>query len=539
MAESVGEPRNALARILDIPHLARIVPHLQPELLHRVIERYGLEDCGELIALATSEQLSAVLDLDLWRSARPGLHEQLDAERFGAWLEVFVDAGAELAAERLAAMDVALMTAGFAQHIRVFDPASQLSQVTDDGDELPIRRLDDDHVVQELGGYIVLPRRPEWWDAVVAALIALDAERPDCFHRVMGGCRRLSNSTPEVDGLHDLPGDGEQILFDVGVGRERRREGHGYITVEQARAFLDASRQVRLEDATAPLPSPIAAAYLRAIEFPSIANATAADGPRAAPDADGPNEPIAHVAALVDALVDAGVLQRQQPRALIGGGDTFASRLGRIQALIQSACVRDETACARRHEELAFLANAIVAACTIQDRPFTPEQASDAATAVCNLGLENWLPSWSPALDDDFLVAQDLVRVFQVGWTVLHRQVCLPAAESLLALLGAIRCDTETQAGLDALRRELVRCLKHGAPWQAHDAFDVLAILDTAAWASLLMLTGECPAIHRAMTPPRKGVRAIDPSAFDFISENGQIAAVRHFLASLPERLRS
>jgi hypothetical protein len=31
-----------------------------------------------------------------------------------------------------------------------------------------------------------------------------------------------------------------------------------------------------------------------------------------------------------------------------------------------------------------------MAGCSIQARPFTAQEASDAAVAVCNLGLKNW-----------------------------------------------------------------------------------------------------------------------------------------------------
>jgi hypothetical protein len=64
-----------LARLLDTPHLARLVPQLPPETLHQLIRHAGLEACGELVASATPEQLTSVLDLDLWRHARPGRDE--------------------------------------------------------------------------------------------------------------------------------------------------------------------------------------------------------------------------------------------------------------------------------------------------------------------------------------------------------------------------------------------------------------------------------------------------------------------------------
>ena len=99
-----------LDRILDTPHLEQVVPRLQPELLHRVIQSCGLEDSVELVALTTPDQLARIFDLDLWRAAQPGLDEQFDADRFGVWLEVLVESGATVAAQKLAGMDVDLVS---------------------------------------------------------------------------------------------------------------------------------------------------------------------------------------------------------------------------------------------------------------------------------------------------------------------------------------------------------------------------------------------------------------------------------------------
>ena len=87
-----AEPQGLLDRILSTPHLDRIVPKLQPEIIHRLIERCGLEDSSEFVALATPEQLERVFDLDLWHAGRPGHDERFDADRFGVWLEVLVEA---------------------------------------------------------------------------------------------------------------------------------------------------------------------------------------------------------------------------------------------------------------------------------------------------------------------------------------------------------------------------------------------------------------------------------------------------------------
>ncbi|MGH9240201.1 MAG: DUF6178 family protein [Vicinamibacterales bacterium] len=62
--------------------LLRVLPHLAPESLHALILQRGLHDSGDLLALATPPQLSAVFDLDLWKADRAGGDEQFDGARF-------------------------------------------------------------------------------------------------------------------------------------------------------------------------------------------------------------------------------------------------------------------------------------------------------------------------------------------------------------------------------------------------------------------------------------------------------------------------
>jgi hypothetical protein len=510
--------RSLLDRILDTPQLAHVVPRLQPEVLHRVIERCGLEDCGELVALATPGQLARVFDLDLWRAGEPGLDEQFDAGRFGLWVEVLMESGAASAARTLAEIDVDLMIAALAQHALVFDRAAAAPLATDDEQAEASRRLSEG-LKCEIGGYLVLARNTDSWDAIAAALTLLEAEHRNYFDRVMRGCRNLSNSGREVDGLDDLAPAREQAMFDLAVGRERRKEQQGYVTPAQARAFLHLSRQLRLGGDAAPAGNPVARAYFGAIDWTTPAGAAPLPGD----DADA-------VAAIVDVLLEAGVLG-QPARALLDGPAGHAPRLARIQAHMQAARERDHDTYFVRSHELAYLANTIAAGCSIQARPLTPQETSDAAVAVCNLGLENWPRHWLPA--------DDLISVFQVGWAVLHADVTMYAATHLISVLTRLRCDDrETHIALNALRREMTKQCRAGTPWRARAALDVIAMLDTPSWATLLGLIDEYPVIHAAMRAGIPGTRAVSASAFEFISENSQIAAVRDFMQSLPEALR-
>jgi hypothetical protein len=124
----------------------------------------------------------------------------------------------------------------------------------------------------------------------------------------------------------------------------------------------------------------------------------------------------------------------------------------------------------------------------------------------------------------------------------------MDVAERLIGVLADLRSDLgltpsshyeDIQTELDALRREMTRHWRAGAPWRARDAMDVIAILDMPAWAALLALIDECPVVHAGLAASQvAGTRAVSATAYEFISENSQIASVREFMRSLPEIFR-
>jgi hypothetical protein len=545
-----------MERLLETPHLARVVPQLPAEVLHRIIDRGGLEDAGALIALATPTQIAGVLDLDLWRGASAGADEEFSAERFGTWLEVLTDTDLRAAARIVAATDPALVSTALSEYVRVFDLATRAAPDTDA--EPPSPDDDGGGLTYEVGGFLVVGRRADTWDAVMALLAELDAEEPAAFARVMVGCRSLSNSAPEIDGLDDLLTAPDQLLFDLAAGRAQRRERQGYATPAEARAFLAMSRQLRLDRDPMPAANPVVAAYFRATTEPDATTtehpASEAERPPSLDSSLASNDDVATSAAVIDMLVQEGVLP-EPPRALLAAGDGRgpAPRATLLQG--QLGYVHDHAAAAylRRTQELAFLANALVSGCPLQGRAFTVQEASDAAVAICNLGLENWPTTWrrepsarrgttaSTPLPEDFLSGQDLVAVFQAGWSVLHHRVCLHTAKRLTKVLATLACpDREIQSGLRALRRELRAQLKSETPWKASNSLDVLTSLDLPTWATVLGLLAECPVAHDALDASRHaGTLSVSASAFTFIATNDQIAGVDAFLDALPRTLSS
>src|SRR5262245_10537768 len=279
------ESTSALARLIDTPHLAEVVSRLTPEVLHQVIRHHGLDACGALVAAATPQQVTAILDLDLWRPRAAGGAEQFDAARFGAWLEALIEEGEAVAARVIAEMDEGLAVAGLSRYVRVFDPGVfEPTFSSDDEREWHGPQASDDCEC-EIGGYLIRARSPDAWDAIVGLLMTLSEERPRAFHALMCGCRDLSNSTPEEDGLDDLLLAPDQALHDVAIEREQRRTQQGYLSAEDARAFLRMARQPAGRELALSM-NPIAAAYFRDLnEAIASTDKTAPHEDRSAPTA--------------------------------------------------------------------------------------------------------------------------------------------------------------------------------------------------------------------------------------------------------------
>ena len=122
----------------------------------------------------------------------------------------------------------------------------------------------------------------------------------------------------------------------------------------------------------------------------------------------------------------------------------------------------------------------------------------------------------------------------------MHEHVSLFVAEHLTRALSELRCvDEETQRGLHALQRELVKQRGTGTPGRARDALDVIAVLDLTAWVSLLGLLDDCPVLPAALRAILDGrTRAVSATEFEFISTIGQTREIRVFAERLEDLLR-
>jgi hypothetical protein len=517
------ESTSALARLLDTPHLAQVVSRLTPEVLHQVIRHHGLEACGALVAAATPQQVTAILDLDLWRPTAAGSTEHFDAARFGEWLEALMEEGNVVAARVIAEMDESLAVAGLSRYVRVFDPGVFEPTFSSDDEREWNGPQPSDDCECEVGGYLIRARTTDAWDAIVGLLVTLSDERPRAFHALMCGCRDLSNSTPEEGGLDDLLLAPEQALHDVALEREQRRTRQGYLSAEDARAFLRMARQPGRAGAV-PTRNPIAVAYFRDLnEAFAATSEQAAPGVRAS--AAVPEVDIAtSLDAVADVMAEAGIAAAQ-PRALLGPAASDVARIVPLEPLMELVFASNQAAYLARNQELTFLANALKGGCSVYARPFTIQEAWDAAVGVCNLGLDRG------SVPEAFLVEHDLIAEFEAGWRLLHENVSLLVTDRLTAALAEIRTvDDEVQGDLDRLRRELQRERAAGAPWRAAESLEVLSILDTPTWACLCGLLSECPVVPDALAAILDGRRrAVSATAFVCFTTRAQVDRVRKF----------
>ena len=510
-------------RFVHLPHklihrLAELAPKLRPELLHRVIGAYGLEDCVDLVAQATPAQLSHLFDLDLWRPARPGLDEHFDAARFGLWIEVLAEAGAEVAAAKLAEMPLRQIVAGLAHHVRVFDHSAVAAYETTDGTRIDYSRPVRDRVGCEIGGYHVAATREEAWDAIVAVLVSLDTHHPDRFVELMRAVRARSHSRREDDGLHSLLENREQMMFDLADERDRRRRERGFASPADARAFLADVENGEARNAWRRIQSRVTTLARSSLRLNRKRPRWFRQRRRSKLRKFSPRRALRRCTA---------------PRALLESGE--AQPATRIQRCMRLVFDRDQVAYGERNFELAYLANVLMSGCSIQGRPFSAKEAADASVAICNLGLEQ-LPD-APA----YLIGHDLIGAFQLGWSMLYEQACVFAAKALVDGLAQVRlADADDQSALNLLRIRLIREIKNGTPWRAADGLDVLTSIDMPAWAALVALIAECPVIHGGLIASiDRGVHSVDPNAFDFISTPDQLRLIRSFLSALPAILIS
>jgi hypothetical protein len=524
--------RNLLARILDQPHLAEQIQRLPPAVLGSLIDRIGLEDAGELVALATTEQLADVFDDDLWKNQRPGEEERFDAGRFLVWLEVMLEAGDAVVARKLAELPEDLVTLAFHRHVLVLN-LDALALEMQAQDEVEARLLDkalESCLYEEIGEYQVMSRSPDGWDSVLAALLALDPLHHDLLVRILERCCHMTGEfIDDNGGLYDVLTSDEMLEGDVAGDREDRRAERGYVAPPTASAFLKLARR-GLHEAHDEH-DPVTRAYLRDLARSPRAPAK----PVPARENDG----------LSQVLREAAVIVEASPPLLPAGPQEGA----RAEPLVVRAMRRlgetEPDVFATRSEELAYLANVLVAGCTFRRRRLRPIEALRVVMAVCSLGVWQSLEGkrGRGGRGDDVQRACDVLRrfpadgLFRRAWFVLQQEVIVPAADLAMHWVAqaAARAPKEDRAAFARAEASLRAASAAGAPWKALPALDVLlGVREHQAVETLRCLIDECPAL-----PGGEPGAYVGGESARFFSSGEDLAEARALLKRLQGRGRA
>ncbi|PTL82013.1 DUF6178 family protein [Vitiosangium sp. GDMCC 1.1324] len=491
--------RSLLYRILESPEQVSALQHLPPPTLARLIHHVGLEDAGELVALATTQQLARIFDEDLWRSTRPGREERFDAERFGLWLEVLLEMGADRAAARLAEMDEDFVTFALSGQLLVLDldmlTMDRLRSAEGQEDEALVDKALESSLSHELDRFLLISRKPESWDAVLSVLVALDESHHELLTRLLERCcHHASEYIEDNGGLYAVLTTAEQLETDVAQAREERREREGFVAPADAAAFLGLARSGRVGE------DPITRGYARAQQEASRVSPSGMEGaPHGRPVS---TQPLLHL------LQEAEVLTTQSPTALLGaGGDagTHASATTLREALDWLQGEAPE-ALSRCTQELGYLSNVLVSGCGHSGRALRALEAAQVAIATCNLGMEVHPEIGSDRSRAGGLIAREgLVPCFGRGWRVLHEDVVMWSARAFDAAL--TRRVPAGRGDASRARTELARDIAAGRPWASRRRWVHLApFLSKAAFAAMRELVDECPAFNGTFLATRQQV---------------------------------
>jgi hypothetical protein len=124
---------SVLTRLINAPDLVRRLRALPGPAFAALVGELGVEDAGEVLAMATAEQLVAAFDIDVFRNERPGERERFDPERFTVWLEVLMDAGGIDAARRIADLDEDLVAQALSSLVVVLDGDALMLRMSEAG----------------------------------------------------------------------------------------------------------------------------------------------------------------------------------------------------------------------------------------------------------------------------------------------------------------------------------------------------------------------------------------------------------------------
>lgn len=376
-----------LTRILERPELVAAVRELPGAMLGKLIDRIGLEDAGELVALASTAQLERIFDDDLWRADRAGGDETFRPERFALWLRVMQEGGEGALVQRLCELPEDLVALAVHRLVLVLDVdviEEQLSPGDEEAEQ--VERALDDAAFEEWEEFRVIAREPDAWDDVWNALLALDRDHHDRLRAILERCRDMTTEyISGQGGLFQVLTADEMLDSDIAAERDDRRSAEGFVSPADARAFLELARRGGAVDER----DPITSAYFRGLaDVSPVPKADAA--PTGAVERGATPR---HGGALEALLREAEVIAPPTaPRALAGvvgvsKGDQAHLAAPLFEQAMTDLRHEDPVLFATRARELGYLVNVWIVGGGHEERRTRPTEALELVLKTCEAGI--------------------------------------------------------------------------------------------------------------------------------------------------------
>jgi hypothetical protein len=377
---SLQKPAAASATLLnqlitadDLVHAVRKLP---TPIFNTLIRDIGVEDAGEIIALATTEQLVAAFDEDLFANAQPGEREEFDSARFLIWLEVLLEAGEDVAARRVGELSEDFVTLALSSAICVLKHDTLVERMRAWGEDgLYAEKIIEGSHLEELDGYLLISRIHDGWDAVFSLVLALDRDHRGFLVRVLDRCADITDDyTHDPEDLITVLSCEESLADDVEAEREERRSALGYVEPRAARSFLSLARQPFTTDVAFDGRDSVTRAYFRdRTTAPETLPREFDHRKRIAAllDENHPNAPSRSIPAPVNELDPVGA-----------GHPSIIAAMRLLNEF-------EPVSFSKRVEEMQYLSNVLIAgAGTSAHRRFRPVDAAEATLATVGLGAE-------------------------------------------------------------------------------------------------------------------------------------------------------
>lgn len=337
-----------------------------------MVKELGLEDSGELIELATTEQIVTAFDEDLFVNERPGQREVFDPTRFALWLEVMVEADPKRTADRVKELPEDFVVSALSSLVMVLDSEELMMRMGEGGESSRMAdKAIESSLSEELDGYLLISRQHEGWDAVMELVLRLDRDDRSFLERILDRCSVISSVyIDDLDELVTALNDAESLAEDVEAQREERRVRQGHVEPRAAKAFLDLSGRQPGQDDFEGRRDPITAAYFR-----DHAEVVGPEHRRSATAGDRASKSDTPEIQVSPMLLASGALSSGREDLTAG----FLAALGELRQ-------RDDGLFSMRMRELAYLANVLAAADSVDGRRLTPYEAAQAALKTVALG---------------------------------------------------------------------------------------------------------------------------------------------------------